>query len=228
MQFVPDSSDRHRDSDLTRSFHVPACIPLFPLPNIVFFPKTYFPLHVFEPRYCEMVADVAEDGRCLGMALFKDGWEEEYYGTPPIFPIGCVGRIVSVQKFPDGRLNIFLQGLERYEVVREFSGKSYRQADITLKPQDTQTPIEPALRQDLLQVLERSLKHSEEGHFWHGFFPSDGSDAVLVNTLSTHLDFSPLEKQFLLEADSLLQQARRLSDLIQFKVHEREGLKGWG
>ena len=49
-----------------------------------------------------------------------------------------------------------------------------------------------------------------------------------MNTLSTYLECTPLEKQFLLEADSLHQQARRLSDLIEFMMHDQSGGKGWG
>ncbi|MBP8155219.1 MAG: LON peptidase substrate-binding domain-containing protein, partial [Nitrospira sp.] len=59
---------------------MPERIPLFPLPNVVFFPKTYLPLHVFEPRYRQMVADAAAGGQCIGMALLKEGWEEQYDG----------------------------------------------------------------------------------------------------------------------------------------------------
>src|SRR5206468_7387829 len=61
-------------------FPIPARIPVFPLPNVVLFPKTYLPLHIFEPRYRAMVSDVAMNGQCIGMALLKEGWETDYYG----------------------------------------------------------------------------------------------------------------------------------------------------
>ena len=63
---------------------------------------------------------------------------------------------------------------------------------------------------------------------WEGMFRNEVSDEILVNTLSTYLDCTPLEKQFLLEAEGLHQRARRLSDLIQFMVHDQQGAKGWG
>ncbi|MEK7222586.1 MAG: LON peptidase substrate-binding domain-containing protein, partial [Nitrospirota bacterium] len=59
---------------------IPSVIPLFPLPNVVFFPRTYLPLHVFEPRYCRMVRDAASSHRMIGMVLLKEGWESDYEG----------------------------------------------------------------------------------------------------------------------------------------------------
>src|SRR5512144_2094739 len=84
-------------------FPIPSRIPVFPLPNVVFFPKTYLPLHIFEPRYRRMVADVTMGGQCIAMALLKEGWEPDYYGNPAVYPALCIGRIVSVQPLPDGR-----------------------------------------------------------------------------------------------------------------------------
>jgi len=229
MQTQPDRTPQDKDQqDEAAVFHVPERVPVFPLPNVVFFPKIYIPLHIFEPRYREMVTDAAARGQCIGMALLKEGWEHEYYANPPIFEIGCVGRLVSVQRLLDGRFNILLQGLHRYEIREQFYDKSYRQASIVVKPQGWETELEASVRLDLVRVLDEYLRQREDRHLWQGFFRLDVNDEILVNTLSTHLEFTPLEKQFLLEANGLQQQARRLSDLIQFKIHERDGAKGWG
>ena len=216
----------HRDHD--SSFRVPDRIPVFPLPNVVFFPKIYLPLHIFEPRYRAMIADAAAEGQCIGMALLKEGWEHDYYGNPPIFEVGCLGRLVSVQRLPDGRANILLQGLSRYRIHEQFYDRSYRQASVVLQPSGAEAALESSVRSDLLRLMDEYLETREDGHRSRGLFRLDVGDEILVNSLSTYLDFTPLEKQFLLEADSLLQQARRLSDLIQFKLCERDGAKGWG
>jgi Lon protease-like protein len=229
MQLEPEHEHHGSDSEgPASSLRVPERIPLFALPNVVFFPKTYLPLHIFEPRYRQMVTDAAVRGQCIGMVLLKEGWEEDYYGNPPIFPLGCVGRLVSVQKLQDGRSNILLQGVERFEITQEVADKSYREADILLKPHAPESVLAPVLRTHLLEVLEEYLRTREEAPSWEGAFRGNISDDILVHTLSTYLDCTPLEKQFLLEADSLYQQARRLSDLLHFKMHERHGAKGLG
>src|SRR5512145_454301 len=99
MESGHNASQPARDAS-EEGLQVPDIIPIFALPTVVFFPRTYLPLHVFEPRYREMVQDAAREGRCIGMALLKEGWESNYYGNPPIFSMGCVGRLVTVQLLP--------------------------------------------------------------------------------------------------------------------------------
>jgi len=227
-------TDREREPhgpdgyDKNTAIPIPAIIPVFALPNVVLFPKTYLPLHIFEPRYRQMVDDAVMGGQCIGMALLKEGWEASYYGNPPVFAMGCVGRLVSVQPLADGRSNILLQGLERFESTEEFYDKPYRRALVTLKKREMEASLDPAVRQRLVATLEEYLRLRQEPSTWQGWFREDVSDDILVNTLSTYLDCTPLEKQFLLEAESLHQQARRLSDLVQFLVHDHHGAKGWG
>ncbi|MCI0428619.1 MAG: LON peptidase substrate-binding domain-containing protein [Nitrospiraceae bacterium] len=226
-----DHGREHHERDQPDSvtpFPIPTRIPVFPLPNVVLFPKTYLPLHIFEPRYRAMVSDAAMSGQCIGMALLKDGWEADYYGHPPVFSIGCVGRLVSVQPLADGRSNILLQGLERFEIEREWYDKAYREATISLAVRGTETSLDPTVRQRLLTTLESYIRSSDDVPTWQELFRGEVGDEIVVNTLSTYLECTPLEKQFLLEADSLHQQARRLSDLIEFMMHDQSGAKGWG
>jgi len=209
-------------------FPIPARIPVFPLPNVVLFPKTYLPLHIFEPRYRAMVSDAAMSGQCIGMALLKEGWEADYYGHPPVFSMGCVGRLASVQPLADGRSNILLQGLERFEIENEWFDKAYREATISIAVRGPETSLDPMVRQRLLTILESYLLSRNDMPTWQELFRKESSDEIVVNTLSAYLECTPLEKQFLLEADSLHQQARRLSDLIEFMMHDQFGAKGWG
>lgn len=214
--------------DQVTPFPIPSRIPLFPLPNVVLFPKSYLPLHIFEPRYQAMVSDAAIRGQCIGMVLLKEGWESDYYGRPPLFPMGCVGRLVSVQPLADGRSNILLQGLERFEIEREWHDKAYREATITVTARESGAALDPLVRQRLVTLLESYLRLRDDASTWQELFREEVSDEIFVNTLSTYLECTPLEKQFLLEAESLHQQARRLSDLIEFMMQDQSGAKGWG
>src|SRR3954468_13652401 len=87
-----------------------SAVPLFPLPNIVLFPRAVLPLHIFEERYRHMTADALAGNKRVAMALLKPGWEKSYYGKPTIDPVVCVGQIVSHEKLPDGKYNFLLQG----------------------------------------------------------------------------------------------------------------------
>jgi Lon protease-like protein len=215
---MPRESDCPRPG-VTEGGRIPERLPLFPLPNVVFFPRTYLPLHIFEPRYRAMVADAAAGGRCIGMALLKEGWEADYYGAPPIHAVGCVGRLVAVEPLSDGRSNIILQGLSRYEIREELHEKPYREARVALLPDDP-GPLAPAVRAELLGLLGEYLRARKQDPRWGEHGRLEAPDEVLVNSISTFLDFTPLEKQFLLEAESLLQRARRAIDLIQFRLCE--------
>lgn len=228
MQFDRErkASDRV-PSEQAKLFPIPDRLPVFPLPTVVFFPKTYLPLHIFEPRYRQMVADATIGGQCIAMALLKEGWETDYHGNPAIYPILCIGRIVSVHPFSDGRSNILLQGLASCEIQEEHFEKPYREATIRVKSMRSEERLAADVRHALIEVLGRYLQMREDTTAWQKFFREDVSDEVLVNTLSTYLGCTPLEKQFLLEADGLQQRARRLNDLIQFMLHDHRGAKGW-
>ncbi len=199
-------------------FPIPVVVPIFPLPNVVLFPYTYLPLHVFEPRYREMVHDASSRGHCIGMALLKDGWEDDYEESPPIFEQGTVGRMVSVKKMSDGRYNIVLQGLRRCLYEEQDVSSSYRQAKISLLPEDSSETLDSTLLVHLAGAAKEYLLSQKADDQYQLISSGKMSDRVLVNSLSAGLDFSPDEKQFLLESETLTQQAGRLVDLIRFKL----------
>jgi len=101
-------------------------IPIFPLPGLVLFPRTMVPLHVFEPRYVQMVRDaLASDGR-IATAQLRTGWEKEYFKTPPVYKVITVARILNEERLPDDRYNVLLEGVERAEVIEETAHSPYR------------------------------------------------------------------------------------------------------
>ena len=107
---------------------------LFPLPNLVLFPHVMQPLHIFEPRYCDLLSESLENDRLIGMATLVPGWEDDYDGTPPISPNACLGRVVAHHTLEDGSHNVLLAGVSRIEIVRELaSPKSFRCAQALLR-----------------------------------------------------------------------------------------------
>lgn len=225
LSYLMPYSNLSSQSDV---FPIPECIPIFPLPNVVFFPQTYLPLHIFEPRYRQMVADASQKGHCIGMALLKEGWEEQYYGNPPVHSLGCVGRLVNIKQLEDGRSNVILEGLQRYTIEEELPRVSYRLAKITLKPLESKPALDKATRSMLIQTTRSYLRAKKAPELSQLISISQPTDSVLVHSLSSCLDFTPLEKQFLLESETLLQQARRFINLLQFRHHQPSDCIGWG
>jgi Lon protease-like protein len=104
-------------------------IPIFPLPDVILFPHTLLPLHVFEARYRQMVRDCLAGDRRLAMVLLRPGWEADYYGRPPIYPTAGAGEIIEHEELPDGRYNIVLRGTMRIGITAELPvDKPYRVA----------------------------------------------------------------------------------------------------
>jgi Lon protease-like protein len=199
---------------------LPALIPIFPLPNVVLFPGVPLPLHIFEPRYREMIADVKDSDGIIGMALLRGDWREQYYSSPDVFAVGCAGRIVSVEELPDGRYNILLHGIREFEIQRETRTRSYRLAEVRWRPLP---PVDFCLPPPLRTELMRRLHSYVEAHFEDKVRrllddPTLG-DQLLVNFFCYALDLEPLEKQGLLEALGLGTRAERLREVLEFQLH---------
>ncbi len=131
-------------------------ISLFPLPDVVLFPGTALPLHIFEPRYRQMTADCLAGDRRIAMVLLRPGWEANYEGRPPIHSVAGAGEIVAHEALPDGRYNILLQGRCRIAIVEEVpSEKLYRIARVRILP-DISPPGGVTHLQVRLQTLAAS------------------------------------------------------------------------
>ncbi|HEY3493784.1 MAG TPA: LON peptidase substrate-binding domain-containing protein [Polyangiaceae bacterium] len=104
-----------------------AALPIFPLPAGVLFPGAVLPLHVFEPRYRELVRDALAGSKALAVARLRPGYEAGYQGRPPVFDICGAGRIVEHVEHPDGRFHMMLRGVSRVRIVEELPpDRSYR------------------------------------------------------------------------------------------------------
>jgi uncharacterized protein len=197
---------------------LPPTLPLFPLPNVVLFPGVYLPLHIFEPRYREMTADALAGDRLIGMALLKPGYEANYDGRPPVYPIGCAGLITHAAKLPDGRFNIVLQGVERFRLQAEDHSRAYRVGTIQALDDGPMTPADTATLRGLRDRLEHLVSPVIEGAGGELNVPPTMSDADLVHALAQYLDLDAIEKQGLLECDTLLHRASSLADLLEMKA----------
>jgi Lon protease-like protein len=201
---------------------LPPSIPIFPLPNVVLFPNVFLPLHVFETRYRQMVEDALRGDRIIGMVLLRPGWQGNYEGRPPVYPVGCAGVITHAERLTDGRFNIVLRGMEKFRVAAEEGGRQYRIAQVEPLPEPLSEQAREELRAErrrLEALLVPQPEGSKDARGAHDpKVPTAMSDEDLVNALAQYLEFEPVEKQALLERDGLLDRSRSLIELLEMKV----------
>lgn len=204
-----------------------ALLPIFPLPQVVLFPRVRCPLHIFEPRYRQMAeAALAGDGR-IGMVTVRPQHLSEMSGDPPVFDIGCAGRISEHRRHEDGRFDIVLIGEERFRILDEPPRDSevlYRAA--RTEPLSEIVEAEDAvrlrtLRASALEHLTRLVTRSSDGkrRFDASIF-SDMDDVTVANALCQVLDLGALEKQSLLEEDRVASRLDQLVALLEFRLAE--------
>lgn len=177
--------------------------PIFPLPNVVLFPHVALPLHVFEPRYREMMADALEGDRWVAMALLKPGWEPTYEERPAIYDMVCLGKITSEERLSSGKFNVVLTGVHRAVVVEEpETDRPYRVGKLELY-RDFYS-IEPLFdrvqrQRELLSGFRRLFPHTRGDSLLAQVLEADLPLGVLCDLLAAVLRVEPQQKLALLE-----------------------------
>ncbi|MEO6255286.1 MAG: LON peptidase substrate-binding domain-containing protein [Sphingomicrobium sp.] len=192
----------------------PTRVPIFPLAGAILFPRSQLPLHIFEPRYRDMVRDAIDGPGQIGMIQPLTMTD----GAAPLYAVGCVGEIVGVEELEDGRYNIVLNGANRFRLVDEAEpGTAYRQADVDLTAFDDSEP--PPLPLALRSEVEREARRLGDvlglAVDWAAVGRLD--DEMLVNAIAQVAPFDIGAKQALLEAETLDTRADLLAQLMQFQ-----------
>jgi hypothetical protein len=193
------------------------------LPDITLFPNALLPLHIFEPRYRAMVRDALAGSRLIGMVLLRDGWESEYHAAPDVYRVGCAGKIVETTPLPDGKFNIVLTGFREFEIVSEQRERLYRQASVTWRAETNEAPLPADLRAALVRIIERYTGRFGDEDTGRVLGDAALSDRTLVNFFAFWLDLSPVEKQCLVEAEGGEVRARRLREILEFRLYASRG-----
>ncbi len=118
-------------------------LPIFPLPNTTLFPGAALPLHVFEPRYRELVRHVLGGRKRMAIARLEPGFEPIYEGRPPVFDVCGAGIIESYEQRADGRFDLTLRGLARVRTSEEHPPQ--RSVRMVRASRLIEPPVEPAL-----------------------------------------------------------------------------------
>ena len=201
------------------SFHsLPSAVPVFPLEGALLLPRARLPLNIFEPRYLAMLDDaLRSDHRLIGMVQPRT--EEP---TPPLYDIGCCGRVTSFSETDDGRYLIALTGIIRFRIVEEIEGFTpFRRVRVDWSEfsGDMETPhsgVDDVDREQLMSLLQRYFETTSLSADWDALGQAD--DETLVNAIAMLCPFSPQEKQALLEAPDLSVRKQSLKALMEFVV----------
>ena len=190
-------------------------VPLFPLFGAILFPRSQLPLHIFEPRYREMVRDAA-DG--VGRIAMIQPHRLDDDNRAPLYTVGCVGELVGVEELEDGRFNIVLLGSNRFRLLRESElDASYRCAEVDIEAFDDSEPEPLALIQRA--EVEREARRLGDAMGlavdWEAVARLD--DEMLVNAIAQVAPFDVGAKQALLEQTTLHGRADLLVQLMQFQ-----------
>lgn len=192
-------------------------LPLFPLPNLVFFPETRLPLHVFEPRYRQLVNDVVAADKRFGIVLLRPGWESDYLGAPPIFTTGTLGQIEQAVPLEDGRFNILVRGQVRFRILDEVLREPYRTARVVAQPQQERSTSDAYAQRTWLAELAKQYLHYLPDQGMVPEIETVGLEA-LTNALIMSLNLEVEEKQRLLENDDLIARAETIGKDLQSRI----------
>lgn len=198
---------------------LPDTIPVFPLPGALLLPRTRLPLHIFEPRYLQMLDDSLKTShRLIGMVQPRDvpGSTETR-----LHSIGCAGRVSAFSETEDGRYMITLSGVSRYRVNQQIEGFTpYIRCDVDwngferdLEPSDVDPEFD---RLPFIDLLERFFEAEQLSTDWDSI--KEAEDELLINSLSMLCPFDSEDKQALLEAPSQKTRRETLVTLIEFAL----------
>ena len=202
-------------------------IAIFPLAGALLLPRSRLPLHIFEPRYLQMIEDALKtDTRLIGMVQPNEVPGRDGTG---LHQIGCAGRITQFSETEDGRYMVTLGGVSRFRVVEEVDGFCpYRRCDVNWSGFDRdlgEDEVDDTFdRARFLDLLSRYFDARGLSADWDTL--KEAEDELLINSLSMMLEFEDEDKQALLEAPSLETRRETLVTLIEFAMRggQEEGL----
>jgi len=214
-------------------------LPLMPLPGVVLLPHSQLPLHIFEPRYRQMINRTLDEAGQFAIAVFADeSWKDNYDGNPPVKPVVCIAQIVQHQSLPQGRYTVLVRGICRARIVEEIfpsDGRLYREARLApIEPE----PIEDESLVDVRETMKHIVSADEFDHLasvnaLRSYINNDEiPTAALLDVVGVALLNDPIRKYKLLSSadtrersDFILKELTELRQLIH--KAELQGSETW-
>ena len=208
-----------------KTIKLPEIIPVFPLSNFIFFPKTTVPLNIFEKRYLEMIDDAMKGDRIIGMIQPK----ESNQNLPLLYNIGCAGKITSFNETDDRRYLIVITGISRFKISQEIKTENlYRKCKVDYSNFKSDLgDRKKEIKFSDLELIFKNLKSlfDKQGYLINWKELEKQSLDETINTLSMASPFSLEEKQILLETTNLDERKKKLEEILNTYVLDNFGNK---
>jgi uncharacterized protein len=212
---------------------LPETLPIFPLTGVLLLPRGRLPLNIFEPRYLAMIRDALGGERLIGMVQPNQPQDDNRGGgglNPPVYPVGCAGRITAFAENDDGRYLITLTGMSRFRILEELPLVSgYRRVRPDWGPFRVDLDSEEVVdfdRQQLVRGLRAFFIQQGLNADWEAIEKAPVEH--LVTSIAMMCPFPPSEKQALLEAADLGERARLLAALVEMAAIKPSADEGSG
>ena len=204
---------------------LPDILPIFPLTGVLLLPRGRLPLNIFEPRYLAMTRNALGGERLIGMVQPSDPQDDNRGGggpNPPVYPVGCAGRVTQFSETDDGRYLLTLTGVSRFRIREELPLlDGYRRVVPDWQPfaHDRERPGKPEFdRERLIRGLRSYFVQRQIQADFEAIEKAPGE--YLVTSLAMACPFAPSEKQALLEAADPDERARLLTTLVEMAATE--------
>ena len=208
-----------------KTIKLPEIIPVFPLSNFIFFPKTTVPLNIFEKRYLEMIDDAMKSDRIIGMIQPK----ESNQNLPLLYNVGCAGKITSFNETDDRRYLIVITGISRFKICQEIKTENlYRKCKVDYSNfKNDLGDTKEEIKFSDLELIFKNLKSlfDKQGYSINWKELEKQSLDETINTLSMASPFSLEEKQILLETTNLDERKKKLEEILNTYVLDNFGNK---
>ena len=200
-------------------FKLPREVAVFPLPNLILFPKVEIPLFIFEPRYRQMLADTLAGSKLLALSLLKKGWENQKEPCPSHEIVG-VGLVKAVVENSDGTSHVLLKGIERVQITNYLQTEPYRIARIRPLPDQVKDSKELLkLTRVLRNLFMKKIRLASEKPNEKVIFPKDLNDPItLSHFISMTMNCNAYLKQDLLETVNVNCRMKHLISMLQEEI----------
>lgn len=205
-------------------------VPFFPLPELVVFPYSLTPLRIFEPRYLKLFSDIIVGSRFLVMAQIKPGYEQDYFGKPPIYDVGCLCYVRDTKLNEREQLMVLVKGIALVKLKQEIETEPYRTGEFDLireKRQLVASESLPLIHRELWKVFAKTAEYlPDHGERVMAGLRAENPPWMLANVIAANLILDAKIKRKIVQFPNPINRLNYLINLLQEYLEVAHYLRG--